>query len=100
MFDLFCLFFFFSSRRRHTRSRSGLSSEYREDLAWIHHTGFTEFAESAASWLRTILPRGLIVDVGCGSGVLARELTRDGFDVLGIDPSPSMLALARSTAPQ
>lgn len=77
-----------------------MSREYREDLAWIHHTGFSEFAESAASWLRTILPRGLIVDVGCGSGVLARELTRDGFDVLGIDSSPAMIALARRNAPE
>jgi len=75
-----------------------LSSDYGEDLAWIHHAGFSDFAESAASWLRTVLPRGLIVDVGCGSGVLARELTRDGFEVLGIDPSPAMLDLARRTA--
>jgi SAM-dependent methyltransferase len=39
-----------------------------------------------------------VVDVGCGSGVWARALTR-GFDVLGIDASPSMIALARQTAP-
>ena len=73
---------------------------YGDDLAWIHHTGFSEFAVSAAPWLVKSLPRdGLIVDVGCGSGVLARELTRAGFDVLGIDASPSMIELARRTAP-
>jgi SAM-dependent methyltransferase len=76
-----------------------LSNWYRDDLAWIHHTGFSEFAESAAPWLIRNLPRGLIVDVGCGSGVLARELTSAGFDVLGYDASPSMIALARETAP-
>jgi SAM-dependent methyltransferase len=76
-----------------------LSSWYRDDLAWIHHTGFSEFSESAAPWLIETLPRGLVVDIGCGSGVLARELTRSGFDVLGIDASPSMIALARETAP-
>lgn len=76
-----------------------MSSWYRDDLAWIHHTGFSEFSESAAPWLIETLPRGLVVDVGCGSGVLARELVRAGFGVLGIDASPSMIALARETAP-
>ncbi|HKR64615.1 MAG TPA: methyltransferase domain-containing protein [Thermoanaerobaculia bacterium] len=74
---------------------------YDEDLAWIHHAGFSEFAESAAAGIVNLLGdrRGLVVDVGCGSGVLARELTRAGFDVLGIDASPAMIALARETAP-
>lgn len=77
-----------------------MSRWYGEDLAWIHHVGHSEFAEAAAPWLARILPRGLIVDVGCGSGVLARELTGAGFDVLGIDASPSMIALAREVAPR
>jgi len=75
-------------------------NSYGDDLAWIHHAGFSEFAESAAPWFAAILPRGLVVDIGCGSGVLARELTRAGFDVLGIDASPSMIALARQNAPR
>lgn len=76
-------------------------ADYRDDLAWIHHAGFSEFAESAAPGLLKILGdrRGLVVDVGCGSGVWARALTRASFDVLGIDASPSMIALARQTAP-
>jgi SAM-dependent methyltransferase len=74
---------------------------YRDDLAWIHHAGFSEFAESAAPWILTKLANrtGLVVDVGCGSGVLARALTDAGLDVIGIDASPSMIALARETAP-
>lgn len=77
---------------------------YRDDLAYIHHAGFSEFAESAAPGVIELLVRhgirdGLVVDVGCGSGVLARELTRAGFDVLGVDASSSMIALARNTAP-
>jgi SAM-dependent methyltransferase len=74
--------------------------DYREDLAWIHHTGFKEFSESVAPWLASILPPGgFIVELGCGSGILAHELTRSGFQVLGIDASPSMIELARETAP-
>jgi SAM-dependent methyltransferase len=77
---------------------------YRADLAYIHHTGFSEFAESASAGVTALLHEraireGLVVDVGCGSGVLARALTGAGFDVLGIDASPSMIDLARVTAP-
>jgi SAM-dependent methyltransferase len=77
---------------------------YGPDLSHIHHAGFSEFAESAAPGLLEILWKhslreGLIVELGCGSGILARELTRAGFDVLGFDASPAMIALARETAP-
>ncbi|HEX6100678.1 MAG TPA: class I SAM-dependent methyltransferase [Thermoanaerobaculia bacterium] len=77
-------------------------SEYGPDLAYIHHAGFSEFAESAAPGLLEILWKhgvrdGLVVELGCGSGILARELTRAGFDVLGFDASPAMIALARET---
>jgi SAM-dependent methyltransferase len=76
-------------------------SDYGPDLAYIHHAGFSEFAESAAAGLIEIFRKhgvrgGLVVDLGCGSGILARELTRAGYDVLGIDPSPAMIALART----
>lgn len=77
---------------------------YDEDLAWIHHAGFAEFAESASSGILEILWKhgirdGLVLDAGCGSGILARELTRARFDVIGFDASPAMIALARATAP-
>lgn len=37
-----------------------------------------------------------IVDVGCGTGLLAVELAGRGHRVTGVDPSRSMLAVARS----
>jgi SAM-dependent methyltransferase len=74
---------------------------YRRDLAYIHHHGFSEFAESSAPFVIGLLPRGaFVVEVGCGSGVLARELTDAGLDVLGFDASPAMIELARQTAPK
>ena len=78
---------------------------YGPDLAYIHHAGFSEFAESAAPGVLEILWKhgirdGLVVELGCGSGILARELTGAGFDVLGFDASPAMIALARETAPR
>lgn len=76
---------------------------YRDDLAYIHHAGFSEFAESAAPGVIALLRKhgvDKVVEMGCGSGVLARALTRAGFDVHGFDASPSMIALARTTAPE
>lgn len=77
---------------------------YSEDLAYIHDAGFGGFAAQAAPALAEILRRsgithGLVVDLGCGSGILARELTRAGYEVLGIDQSASMIELARDKAP-
>lgn len=78
--------------------------KYGTDLAWIHHAGFSDFAESAAPGLLEILWKhgvhaGRVVEIGCGSGILARELTRAGFEVVGFDASVDMIALARTTAP-
>jgi SAM-dependent methyltransferase len=36
-----------------------------------------------------------IVDLGCGTGLLTRELATAGRQVLGVDPAPAMLAVAR-----
>lgn len=41
------------------------------------------------------LNAGTIVDLGCGTGTLTRELATGGRRVVGIDPSPAMLAVAR-----
>lgn len=77
---------------------------YGADLARIHHPGFSGFAASAAPGLLEILWRhgvhaGRVVEIGCGTGILARELTRAGFEVAGFDASPEMIAIARRTAP-
>ena len=78
---------------------------YGQDLAYIHNAGFSDFARNAAPGLlgllaRSGLTRGLVVDVGCGSGVWAGILTRAGYRVEGIDISPAMIALARRKAPK
>lgn len=47
------------------------------------------------------LPVGAaVLDIGCGSGLpIARELIRRGFDVTGVDGTPTMLALFRRNLP-
>jgi SAM-dependent methyltransferase len=83
---------------------SAMVNAYREDLASIHDAGFGRFArEAAALLLRELRPstmeRGLVIDLGCGSGILAEQLANGGFDVLGIDLSASLITLARNRVP-
>jgi SAM-dependent methyltransferase len=78
---------------------------YKADLAYIHDAGHTAFARGAAPFLLATLTRaglssGLVIDLGCGSGVWARELIDAGYSVLGIDISPAMIELARARAPE
>ena len=77
---------------------------YCEDLAYIHDAGFSELSKCAgAQVLRALdaagIRSGLVVDLGCGSGVWAAMASEAGFSVLGIDISAPMLRLARSAAP-
>src|SRR5215208_5558836 len=78
---------------------------YREDLAYIHDVGHGDFALQSAPGILEILARngirdGLVVDVGCGSGLWARELVEAGYRVVGIDISEAMIELSRSRVPE
>lgn len=46
--------------------------------------------------LATDLDAQRIVDLGCGTGLLTRELASGGREVIGVDPAREMLAVARS----
>jgi SAM-dependent methyltransferase len=45
--------------------------------------------------LATDLNAQHILDLGCGTGLLTRQLAVDGRHVVGVDPSPTMLAYGR-----
>ena len=77
---------------------------YHEDLAYIHHVGFSAFARDAAPGVLRALSDagirdGLVVDLGCGGGIWLRELLNAGYGGLGVDSSPDFVALARAAAP-
>jgi SAM-dependent methyltransferase len=76
-------------------------SFYPADLARIHNEGFTDFSRAAVHALLARLPgSGLVVELGCGSGVSSQMLSDAGYEVLGIDISEDMLAIARRQAPR
>jgi SAM-dependent methyltransferase len=51
--------------------------------------------------LRTALPAApaRVADLGSGTGTLAQLLAEEGHEVVGVDFSPAMVALARAKAP-
>ncbi|MBD0261614.1 MAG: class I SAM-dependent methyltransferase [Tolypothrix sp. Co-bin9] len=77
---------------------------YKEDLAFIHDVGFHDYALKSAPGILEILAQnkieqGLVVDLGCGSGLSAQEFVKADYQVLGIDISESMIAIARTRVP-
>jgi SAM-dependent methyltransferase len=43
---------------------------------------------------------GSVLDVGCGTGALARRLASAGYEVTGVDPSEGMLHVMRERSPE
>jgi SAM-dependent methyltransferase len=77
---------------------------YGPEQAAIHHERFGALAADAARLVRGELQvagisAGTVVDLGCGSGIYAAALTAAGYDVVGVDLSADMVALARANAP-
>jgi SAM-dependent methyltransferase len=76
---------------------------YRADLALVHHLGFGFHAEDCAPGILELLRPvregdGLVIELGCGSGLLTRYLVDAGHRVIATDASPAMLELARGHA--
>lgn len=77
------------------------SSEYyyRRDLALVHHRGFASHAAACAPGIIELLAPiraadGVVLELGCGTGLLTRELIVAGHRVIATDASPAMLELA------
>lgn len=77
---------------------------YRRDLALIHHLGFGFHANACAPGIIALLAEvrarsGLVLELGCGSGLLTRHLLDAGHRVIATDASPAMLEIAADHVP-
>ena len=76
-------------------SRRDPRSWYRKDY------GLQKLERIRYPWYKKRLPslEGLrVLDIGCGGGILAEDLARDGAHVVGIDPSRETIRAARAHA--
>lgn len=76
------------------------AAPYRRDLALVHHRGFGFHAAACAPGILAFLApvrarQGLVLELGCGSGLLTKELIAAGHRVIATDASPAMLDVAR-----
>jgi SAM-dependent methyltransferase len=74
---------------------------YKPDLALVHHLGFGFHADMCAPGVLALLEPyrgGVILEFGCGSGLLTRYLVDAGHRVIATDASPAMLDIAREYA--
>jgi SAM-dependent methyltransferase len=82
-----------------------MRSFYESNLSLIHNAGFGALARGAGRIVvdhlrRHARPESTLVDLGCGSGILAEQVSAAGFNVVGVDLSSHLLTLARQRAPQ
>jgi SAM-dependent methyltransferase len=74
---------------------SALAPSYRQHFDSPHRRAYDTLAWD---WVQQFLPeRGPIIDVGCGVGRWAERLLAVGYDVIGIEPAPGMVAELRRT---
>ena len=77
---------------------------YRRDLSLVHHRGFGFHADRCAPGILALLEPirrrgGLVLELGCGSGLLTQHLVAAGHRVTASDASPAMLEIAADHAP-
>jgi len=69
------------------------------DARYDERAAAGENVHGEADFVMRHAPRS-VLDAGCGTGRVARELARRGIDVVGVDLDPDMLATARRRSPE
>jgi SAM-dependent methyltransferase len=92
-----------TSRERLERAdlRSSWERHAAEWIAWARTPGHDSYWRFHRDQFLELVPKPgrATLDLGCGEGRLARDLTRLGHDVVGVDLSPTMVAAARAAQP-
>ena len=74
------------------RAYEALSRVYDRLNGAVDYAAWADLAE--AVFARYGVRPALLLDLGCGTGRLSVEFARRGYDVIGVDASPEMLAAA------
>ncbi len=73
---------------------AGVYDRFMEDVP------YGKWRDAIVSELRNAgICGGLVLDLGCGTGIFTRMLAGAGYDMIGVDASPDMLARAREKSP-
>src|SRR5579864_8952159 len=78
------------------RSRRRSGDEY--DATYEQRAAAGENVHGEADFVMRLSPRS-VLDAGCGTGRIARELARRGVETVGVDLDAEMLSTARRKAP-
>ena len=81
--------------------RDAWESEARNWIVWARTPGHDSYWNFHRDRFLALLPPppSRTLDVGCGEGRLPRDLSARGYDVIGIDGSPTLIAAAREADP-
>jgi SAM-dependent methyltransferase len=87
-----------TSSRRHAIGRTAEFEEYHDPRLVAHYDSWDPDRGDISFYidLAAQISAESVVDLGCGTGLLAVELARRGCQVTGIDPSKAMLDFARA----
>src|SRR3990170_2814283 len=83
------------SSNRWLQNRSVSGEVY--DATYERRAAAGENVHGEADFVERFAPAS-VLDAGCGTGRVGRELARRGLDVVGVDLDPEMLATARQKA--
>ncbi|MEO7294783.1 MAG: class I SAM-dependent methyltransferase, partial [Candidatus Limnocylindria bacterium] len=81
--------------------RDGWEAEARNWVAWARQPGHDSYGQFHRDRFLELLPpaSGLTLDLGCGEGRFPRDLQARGYEVIGVDSSPTLIEHAREADP-
>lgn len=72
-----------------------------QDLSYIRRTvqkGHARMLSTAGQWLQDRCAGGSLLDAGCGTGLFSLAMAARGYQVMGVDIAPKMVAQATRAA--
>jgi SAM-dependent methyltransferase len=82
-----------------------MSVQHFDEIAAAYDTSLPahvveHYLDRRTAFLTGLVPTGAVLDVGCGTGLLAQRLSARGYQVVGVDPSEGMLEVMRARNPE